>query len=139
MTDDGVAPEALGSQDGSTGESPWRTLVQRLDLGSLELCPRERELIVAVFEGLTDAAIAQRLTISTHTVHDYFKRLYRKLDVHDRAALLSRVFSAHLKSLEKAHQLQPGRTLAHAKPSRPFVLCLPPQEGIAMPRNPRSV
>ena len=45
-----------------------------------------------VFENKKDLAIAMDLGISAHTVHTYFERMYRKLDVQDRCGLLMRVF-----------------------------------------------
>jgi DNA-binding CsgD family transcriptional regulator len=71
----------------------------------------QSEIIVrgAVFAGLTAreqtvaallsgnepaAVIARRLGISERTVHKHTERLYRKLDVHDRHALRSRILDA---------------------------------------------
>ena len=39
-----------------------------------------------VGEGLSDKAIAARLTISEHTVHRHISNILRKLDVSSRAA-----------------------------------------------------
>jgi DNA-binding CsgD family transcriptional regulator len=51
------------------------------------LTPREREIALLVVNGLTDREIAQRLYLSHHTVSQYVKRIYRKLDVPSRVAL----------------------------------------------------
>jgi len=51
------------------------------------LTPREREIAALVVDGLTDREIAERLHLSHHTVSQYIKRTYRKLDVDSRVAL----------------------------------------------------
>jgi DNA-binding CsgD family transcriptional regulator/GAF domain-containing protein len=53
----------------------------------LALTPREREVAALVVEGLTDRKIAERLHLSRHTVSQYVKRIYRKLDVDSRVTL----------------------------------------------------
>lgn len=61
------------------GEIPERALVA--------LTPREREVALRVADGLTDREIAERLWLSPHTVRQYVRRIYRKLDVDSRVAL----------------------------------------------------
>jgi DNA-binding CsgD family transcriptional regulator len=51
------------------------------------LTPREREVAALVVDGLADREIAERLYLSHHTVSQYVKRIYRKLDVDSRVAL----------------------------------------------------
>jgi len=51
------------------------------------LTPRERDVARFVVDGLSDREIAQRLFLSPHTVSQYVKRIYRKLDVSSRVAL----------------------------------------------------
>ena len=51
------------------------------------LTPREREVALRVVDGLSDREIAERLYLSPHTVSQYVKRVYRKLDVDSRVAL----------------------------------------------------
>jgi DNA-binding CsgD family transcriptional regulator len=46
--------------------------------------------------GETEVIIAERLGISSHTVHCHMTRLYRKLHVNSRPNLLLRVFNVHL-------------------------------------------
>ena len=55
--------------------------------GRFGLTPRESEVALLLAEGLTDAAIACRLTLSTHTVRRYTERVLPKLGVHSRAAV----------------------------------------------------
>jgi DNA-binding CsgD family transcriptional regulator len=51
------------------------------------LTPRESEVAALVVDGLADREIAERLHLSRHTVSQYVKRIYGKLDVHSRVAL----------------------------------------------------
>jgi RNA polymerase sigma factor (sigma-70 family) len=60
-------------------EIPERTLVA--------LTPREREVALRVVDGMSDRQIAERLALSPHTVRQYVKRTYRKLEVDSRVAL----------------------------------------------------
>jgi pimeloyl-ACP methyl ester carboxylesterase/DNA-binding CsgD family transcriptional regulator len=50
------------------------------------LTPREREVLVLVAQGLTDAQIAERLVLSAHTVHRHVANARTKLGVPSRAA-----------------------------------------------------
>ena len=51
------------------------------------LTPREREVALLVVDGRSDRQVAERLHLSHHTVSQYVKRIYRKLDVPSRVAL----------------------------------------------------
>jgi len=51
------------------------------------LTPREAEVAGLVVDGLADREIAQQLALSHHTVSQYVKRVYRKLDVGSRVGL----------------------------------------------------
>ena len=51
------------------------------------LTPREAEVAGLVVDGLGDREIAERLFLSHHTVSQYVKRIYRKLDVGSRVGL----------------------------------------------------
>jgi DNA-binding NarL/FixJ family response regulator len=63
---------------------------------ALHLSPRESQILLGVFDDLSESGIARELGISTHTVHTYFERLYRKVGVSSRPALLIRVFGEYL-------------------------------------------
>ena len=63
---------------------------------SLMLSTRELEIVRCVVDGQSTASIARQLRISAHTVHTHFDRVYRKLKVNTRAALVVRVFQEHL-------------------------------------------
>jgi DNA-binding NarL/FixJ family response regulator len=51
------------------------------------LTQREREVATLVVDGLSDREIADQLVLSHHTVTQYVKRVYRKLDVDSRVTL----------------------------------------------------
>jgi DNA-binding NarL/FixJ family response regulator len=50
------------------------------------LTAREVEVLRLVAQGLTDAQVAERLVVSTHTVHAHLRSSYGKLEVSSRAA-----------------------------------------------------
>ena len=50
------------------------------------LTKREREVLDLIGCGYSNADVAKVLFISEHTVNDYTKKIYRKLDVHSRHA-----------------------------------------------------
>jgi DNA-binding NarL/FixJ family response regulator len=71
-----VAGERVGFDvDASTRAAP------RL----VDLSDRESEVLALIAKGLTNAQIADELYLSIETVKTYVKRLYAKLDVHNRA------------------------------------------------------
>ena len=62
----------------------------------LALSARESQVARFVLDDITDADIATRLSISPHTVHAHFGRLYRKLQVHSRHQLIVCLFNAYV-------------------------------------------
>jgi DNA-binding NarL/FixJ family response regulator len=52
---------------------------------AVELSDREAEVLALIARGLTNAQIADELYLSIETIKTYVKRLYAKLDVHNRA------------------------------------------------------
>jgi two-component system response regulator NreC len=52
------------------------------------LSRREREIVVLIGQGLSNQAIAQRLTLTVNTVKTHRKRIYEKLDLNSRTSLL---------------------------------------------------
>jgi ATP/maltotriose-dependent transcriptional regulator MalT len=54
-----------------------------------ELTPREREVLKLVAQGLSDAAIAERLVVSPHTVHRHVANVRTKLRLPSRAAAVA--------------------------------------------------
>lgn len=60
----------------------------------LQLSPRELEITQAVFDDLSEPAMAEKLDISVHTVHTYLKRLYLKLGARSRVEVVCIVVAA---------------------------------------------
>jgi len=58
------------------------------------LTPREFELLKLLARGLSNRELAARKRVSEHAIHQALKRLYRKLDVHSRAAAVATLFAA---------------------------------------------
>jgi DNA-binding NarL/FixJ family response regulator len=59
-----------------------------------ELTDREREILRLVAEGLSNAEIAGRLVISPLTAKTHVSNVLRKLDCHDRAALVALAYES---------------------------------------------
>jgi len=57
--------------------------------GSAELTEREREVLSLVAEGLSNAAIADRLVVSVHTVRNHIASMSAKLGAHSKLEALS--------------------------------------------------
>ena len=75
----------------------------------VDLSDRESEVLALIAKGLTNAQIADELYLSIETVKTYVKRLYAKLDVHNRAQ------AAVAASQSPAHAA--GRRLIRRSPS----------------------
>ena len=76
--------------------APATTVRGRKRAGSVGLTPREAEVLSLVGEGLSDRAIAERLTISEHTVHRHIANIMAKLGVSSRAAAVAHAAKAGL-------------------------------------------
>ena len=72
----------------------------------IHLTPREAAVMRHLLEGLTNKEIANKLSISEHTVKDHLKRLMKNSG-DDRTAVVSRLLSDH-------------RLLAQLANARPF-------------------
>jgi DNA-binding NarL/FixJ family response regulator len=57
--------------------------------GGAELTDREREVLSLVAEGLSNAAIAERLVVSVHTVRNHIASMSAKLGAHSKLEALS--------------------------------------------------
>lgn len=55
-----------------------------------ELTEREREVLALVATGATNREIAERMHLSHHTVKDYTRNVFRKLEVRNRAEAVQR-------------------------------------------------
>ena len=56
----------------------------------LRVPPREREMLTLIVEGLTAKEIADRLSVSIHTIDTHTRHLFKKLDVRSHAAAVAR-------------------------------------------------
>ena len=57
------------------------------------LTSREREIVLALAEGLSNKGVGRRLNISEGTVKVHLHTIYQKLGVKNRTALAVRVFT----------------------------------------------
>lgn len=74
--------------------------VQSADLAPLiikayQLGRREQQITRMVASGLSTAEIAARLCLSTHTVRDYLKQVFEKVEVSTRSGLIAKIFADH--------------------------------------------
>jgi DNA-binding NarL/FixJ family response regulator len=61
-----------------------------------ELTEREREILQLLAQGLTNSAIAERLSLSIKTVRNRVSDIFSKLHVHDRAEAILKAREAGL-------------------------------------------
>lgn len=66
-----------------------------------ELTPREREVLVLIAEGLTNAEIGEKLVISTKTVDRHRENIMRKLNMHSRIDLVKYAIKRGLIDLDE--------------------------------------
>jgi DNA-binding NarL/FixJ family response regulator len=78
----------FGALRGRTGGGP--------PLAFPELTEREREVLRLIAQGLNNAAIAERLTLSPKTVSNHISNIFNKLQVADRAEAIVRARDAGL-------------------------------------------
>jgi DNA-binding CsgD family transcriptional regulator len=64
--------------------------------GATPLSPREREIVQLIAEDLTNAEIAERLIISPRTVTTHLDRIYTRLGINSRTALVRYAMEAGL-------------------------------------------
>jgi DNA-binding NarL/FixJ family response regulator len=80
MLVDSIERVMAGERVGLEAEHSTRPALRVVDLSD-----RESEVLALIAKGLTNAQIAEELYLSIETVKTYVKRLYAKLDVHNRA------------------------------------------------------
>jgi len=66
-----------------------------------ELTPREREVLILIAEGLTNAEVARELVISPKTVDRHRENIMRKLNLHSRIDLVKYAIRKGLIELEE--------------------------------------
>lgn len=62
----------------------------------LHLSPRETQVAKSVALGYQDKEIAAKLGLSIHTIRDYLRELFRKLDVSTRHLLAAKIFLLYI-------------------------------------------
>ena len=95
-TTDRQLPQANGSATFSN--HAWEEVA-----GTLRLSGRELQIVRGMFNDKIQYAIADDLGISPHTVHTHIERLYRKLEVSNRAQLLLRIMTAFVAMAASSH------------------------------------
>ena len=76
---------------------------------ALALSPKESEIVLRLFDDLTEADIAEELGLSQHTVHSHLKRLYQKVDVASRVQLVIHILAEFVRPCEKSRCSIPRR------------------------------
>ena len=84
--------------------------------GSALLSARELDVVNCLAEGLTNREIAQRLTLTEHTVKNYLFRIFDKLGVSSRVEVVLYALSS------SGRALQPPIPITHSKPNLAPVL-----------------
>jgi DNA-binding NarL/FixJ family response regulator len=69
---------------------------QALPSGFAELTERERDVLLLVARCFTNEEVAERLVISPLTAKTHVRNVLRKLDCHDRAALVALAYESRL-------------------------------------------
>jgi DNA-binding CsgD family transcriptional regulator len=83
--------EPCGRDGFPLSREAWEVLAS-----SLHLSERELDIVRGIFDGGAEADIACDLDVSVHTIHSHLDRMYRKLHVGNRCALVVRIFSTYL-------------------------------------------
>jgi len=73
--------------------SRYRQLMPRERIMPISLSEREREIMLWVVQGKSNAVIAEILGISASTVDTYMRRIFRKLEVADRTSAAMRAMA----------------------------------------------
>ena len=87
---------------------------------SLNLSRRHLQIAQGIFDDYTDAAIADNLNLSAHTVHTYCERVYRKLGVTGRVKLVLRVVDEYMVLTHARETKQPPVSANFAAADRPL-------------------
>lgn len=95
-----LPPEVGGPLQARNGADPGTPLLTRgltlppMQSGAVRvegLSPRMQQTLECLLAGASEKEVAAQLNLSSHTVHDYVKKLYRHFHVSSRAELLATV------------------------------------------------
>ena len=91
-----MSASAAAALIGHVADQPTVTVDPTLVAAFEALTPREREIVIAVAAGQTNAQIAAGMFLSPFTVKTHVNRAMMKLGVHERAQLVSYAYRAGL-------------------------------------------
>ena len=91
-----MTPEQALAAKGQKPASPPSTTVATPQTYPAGLTAREVEVLRLLAGGLTDAQIAEKLILSTRTVHAHISSIYNKLDVTSRSTATRYAIEHHL-------------------------------------------
>lgn len=67
-----------------------------VDVHAGDLTDREQQILQLIAAGSSNRELGEQLGISVRTVHTHVQNLFKKFDVHDRAALVTQAFRSGL-------------------------------------------
>lgn len=96
----GASPRELieSIENLAKGGAPMSPKIARAVIGEFQdvdlseqylLTPREKEILIELEKGLTYKELAEKLSISHHTIHSHIKNIYEKLHAKSRRAALT--------------------------------------------------
>lgn len=94
----GFALRETGADAGRTAlviEPSTATEMAPIIVQAYQLGPREQQVTALVARGLSTVEIAAELHLSAHTVRDYLKQVFEKVDVRTRGELVAKIFAEH--------------------------------------------
>lgn len=90
-----AAPASAPGETAIILEAAQSSQIAQLLMLAYDLTSREREVLQLVIKGAVAKEMAVSLQVSTHTVQDHLKALFRKVGVHSRGELVARVLGEH--------------------------------------------
>ena len=89
-----------GIHDIVAGGSPMNSFIARYAIERLsnssekkseyDITPREHEILTLIISGAINKSIARQLNMSVHTVDSHLRKIYKKLQVHNRTEALAK-------------------------------------------------
>lgn len=77
-------------------QNQWSAVRQRFSMSD-----RQLQMVMRLFDDRSEAAIAEELGISRHTVHTHCVRLYEKANVSNRLQLVAHILGAFVYSCKR--------------------------------------